>query len=101
MNKLLAVVVVLIVSMPVFAQGGILNEAQTNLSAKHHKALVDKAEKLLEQKRELEASLAKVNAKLDKLDRGEDVKVEEDSGPYTTTTSGGITIGYPLACCIR
>lgn len=76
------VVTMLVGSM--FAQdANVVNEAKASLAAKYHKALVAKAEGLLERKKLLEAELSEIDEKLAKLANGVDVK-----------TDPGGTVGY-------
>lgn len=78
-----------------------VSEAKANLAAKHHKMLVEKAEHFLELKKELEEELATVNAKLEKLEKGEDVK-DEMSGSIQLamppSTAGIAYCGTNCAC---
>jgi hypothetical protein len=93
MKHMLLTVVVLLTSLS-FAQNPV-EKAKANLAEKHQKMLVEKAEKLLERQKDLEAELASVKAKLEKLSNGEDVKVDEPaSGTGAWISSGTLT------CCV-
>ena len=88
--------VILLFSCFGYAQSaGIVSEAQTKLSKERHEALVEKAKSLLQDKERLTAELAAVNAKLDKLDKGEDIQQ-----PETSNSTGALTFySYPNYCC--
>jgi hypothetical protein len=100
MKKLLMTVLV-ITSFAIAgaAQTSIVNEAKANLAAKQHKALVEKAEKLLTEKKDLEERLARLVAALEKVDQGEDVKDPEDLGsPSWTLLTSGSTCSNCALC---
>ena len=92
MKKICILLVAGFLSMPVFAQSNVVDEAKAQIAEKHHKQLVEQAEAYLEEKEELEAKLAVVNEKIAKMERGE--KVKEETGIASFTTTGSAT-----ACC--
>ena len=97
MRLLRFVAVTVLTSSLVIAANGqdVVGEAKANLETKHHKALVDKAEKLLEQKKEYEAKLAKIDRQLADLAAGKDVKIDEEPSSGTVIwPTGGTTCCY-------
>lgn len=96
--KLARLFLCFVLVVPAFAQNGnIVSEAKTNLETKHHKSMVSKAEKLLEEQKELESKLAGVKAKLAKLENGEDVRLDEESSGLISTSNTWPT----TTCCLN
>jgi cytochrome c biogenesis protein ResB len=65
---------VLALSTLACAQSGIVEQARAKNEAAHRRAMIFKAQHLLAEKASLEAQLKTVDEKLEKLNRGEDVK---------------------------
>lgn len=73
---------------------------RTKIAKEKYEQKVAYAKSLLEQKENLEKELSEVNAKLAKIDRGEEVKIPNNSNNYSgqvvyTGSTGNLTL-----CCI-
>jgi hypothetical protein len=96
MKKLLCVV--LLLTGMSFGQS-VVSEAKAKIEKEHHAAMVSKAQSLLETKAALEAELKEVDAKLAKLEAGQDVKLKEDSGTLVWSGASGGTWTTTTCCC--
>lgn len=89
MKKLKLLCMLLLLSGVACGQS-VVSEAKAKLEKQHHDSMVHKAQTLLEYKASLEADLATVNAKLTKLEAGQDVKVME-----AAEIADGVVSMYP------
>jgi hypothetical protein len=74
-----------------------VSEAKAKIVQEHHDKQVAQAKSLLAEKAELEAKLAKVNQKLEKLAKGEDV--EEEIASLSNIVYSGTTLTSTSCCC--
>lgn len=95
MKRAIAVAVLFLCGIAAAQSASVVDEAKAKITKQKHETMVEHAKSLLEKKSELEAELATVNAKLEKLENGQDVKVEEAGGFAFT---GATTTSY-VACC--
>lgn len=95
-------ILLLLITLPVCAQDSLspVDAARTKIAKEKYEQKVAYAKSLLEQKENLEKELSEVNAKLAKIDRGEEVKIPNNSNNYSgqvvyTGGTGNLTL-----CCI-
>ena len=75
----------------VSAYGGVIDEAKQANSDETHKVLVEKAQKLLKAREQMQDALTDIENQLYKLNNGENIKIDThtDNGCSLTTTSIG------------
>lgn len=101
MKKAIAVMVLLFCGIAGAQSASVVEQAKEKIVKEKHERMVQHAKTLLEKKASLEAELATVNAKLEKLENGQDVKVDAPSSESITFVGSSNICGYCTlnGCC--
>lgn len=103
--KVRALLLAVFLVVPMFAQN-VVEEAKSKITKQKHDSMVEKAKNLLQRKEKIQEELSDIDAKLAKLESGQDVKEDATLGTawYSgatsiTTCSSCVSMNTQYACC--